>query len=167
MRASKPSFFFCDFYDSTCKRIIILETMTQQKLPLFDSEVVEKHFELSFKSKTKEQFGHKLVSRSVYIRRGQAGKVDKGFQIPNDKDYTFISICGLNFLGQPSDPEFRFLTNNDGFSCNVDILMPELNNLSKERLIEFVENVIQRTINGEFEWDTIHRKKVYNAKYAA
>lgn len=134
------------------------------KLPLFDSEVVEKEFELSFDSKTKEQFGHKLVSRSVYIRRGQKDKVDQGFQIPNKKDYTFIRISGLNFLGQYGGIDFRFITDNDGLPCNNDVLLPGLNELSRERLIEFAENVIQRIINNEFEWDYVHRRKVYNTK---
>jgi hypothetical protein len=136
----------------------------QNNLPLFESEVVEKHFELSFESKTKEQIGHKLVSRSVYIRRGQKGKVDNGFQIPNDVDYTFISISGLNFLGNLSGIDFRFITNEKGLPCNNDVLIPELNELSKERLIEFVENVIQRSIDNEFEWDFEKRKKIYSKK---
>ena len=136
----------------------------QNNLPLFDSEVVEKHFELSFKSKTKEQMGNKLVSRSVYIRRGQKGKVDNGFQIANDVDYTFITISGLNFLGNLSGIDFRFITNEKGLPCNNDVLIPELNELSKERLIEFVENVIQRTIDDEFEWDFEKRKKIYSNK---
>ncbi|MEK6829773.1 MAG: hypothetical protein AABY15_06655 [Nanoarchaeota archaeon] len=136
----------------------------QKKLPLFDTETVEKHFELSFESKTKEQFGHKLVSRSVYIRRGQEGKVDRGFQVPNKKDYTFISISGLNFLGQRGSIDFRFITDTDDLPCNEDVCLPELNDLPKERLIEFVENVIQRIVDGEFEWDYANRKKIYSNK---
>lgn len=139
--------------------------MQQTVLPLFKGEKVHKHFELSFKSKTKEQFGHKFISRSVYIRRGQEGKIDKGFQIPNSKSYTFIHIAGLSFLGEYSSTDFRFITHKDGLPHNNDVLMPELNNLSKERLIDFVENVIQRIIDGEFEWDYDNRKKVYNTNY--
>lgn len=136
----------------------------QNSLQLFENEVVEKHFELSFESKTKEQMGHKLVSRSVYIRRGQKGKVDNGFQIANDVDYTFIVISGLNFLGNRGDIDFRFITNDSKLPCNNDVLIPELNELSKERLIDFVENVIQRTIDCEFEWDFEKRKKIYSKK---
>lgn len=135
-----------------------------QKLPLFDTEVVEKEFELSFDSKTKEQCGNRLVSRHVYIRRGEKGKIDKNFQIQNDKDYTFIHIAGLNFLGQRGSTDFRFITDSDDLPCNEDVLIPELNDLPKERVIEFVENVIQRIIDGEFEWSYEQRKKIYNTK---
>jgi len=136
----------------------------QETLSLFDTEKIEREFEFTFDSKTKEQFGHKLVSRSVHVRRGQRGKVDCGFQIPNDKDYTFIHISGLNFVGQRGNTEFRFITDSSGLPCDSDVIIPELNNLSRERLIDFIENVIQRIIDGEFEWDSIKRKRVYNTK---
>lgn len=135
-----------------------------QTLPLFDSEVVEKEFELSFDSKHKEQFGSKFVSRSVYIRRSAAGVIERGCKKPNKKDYTFISIGGLNFLGEKRGVEFRFITDTDGQRFNNDVLLSELNTLPKERVVEFAENVIQRLIDGEFQWCYEDRKKIYNTK---
>jgi hypothetical protein len=92
---------------------------------------------------------------------GKKGEIDKGFQLPNDKDYTFVHIPQFNFVGQPSLTLFRLITDEDQMPTENDILLPELNSLPKDRLIEFVENIIRRYENNEFEWDTDTRSHIY------
>jgi hypothetical protein len=53
------------------------------------------------------------------------------------------------------------LTDEDQMPTENDVLLPELNSLPKDRLIEFVENIIRRYENNEFEWDTDTRSHIY------
>jgi len=139
--------------------------MEQLTLPLFKGEQVEKEFDFTHTSKHKVQFGNEFKKRTFYVRRGKKGGIDKGFQIPNDKDYTFVHVSGFNFCGQPnSNTVFRFITNSDQMPMSSDVLLPELNDLPKDRLIDFIEDVILRYQNGEFEWDTETRTRIYNTK---
>lgn len=133
--------------------------VAQLKMPLFKGEKTEKSFEISFQSKTTTNFGSRDLSRSCYIRRGEKGQLEHGNKEPNTEDYTFIYISEFNMLGQACFTLFRFLTS--GESKGHDIVIPELQTMSKERLMEFVENVIQRHENDAFGWDSVNRCRLY------
>lgn len=135
--------------------------MKQLALTLFEGENVEGSFDFTHTTKGNATPGIDKLSRKVYIRRGKKGEVDKGFQIPNDRDYTFVHIPQFNFVGQPSFTLFRLITDDSQMPTENDILLPELNSLPKDRLIEFVENIIRRYENNEFEWDTDTRSHTY------
>ena len=131
----------------------------QLKIPLFKDEKVEQSFEINFKSKTTTSFGTKELSRSCYIRRGVKGQFELGSKTPNTEDYTFIYISEFNMCGQDCFTLFRFLTR--GKSERYDVVIPELQTMSKERLMEFIESVIQKHENHAFSWDYTNRCRLY------
>lgn len=133
----------------------------QTKIELFKDVQTEEHFEIKFSSKVKNVFGE---SFECYIRRGKKGLVDKGFIIPNDKDYTFVHVPDFNFLGKLSGTLFRFKTDNDGLPMVNDVILPELNTLSLDQILEFIDSVIQRHLDKEFEWSFEERRYCYNCK---
>lgn len=133
----------------------------QTKIELFKDIQVEEHFEAKYSSTVKNGLGKPY---ECYIRRGKKGLVDKGFLIPNDKDYTFIHVPAFNFLGATSGTLFRFNTNEDGLPMVYDVILPDLNSLSKSQIFEFIDSVIQRYNDGEFEWSFEERRYSYNSK---
>ncbi len=133
----------------------------QAKLELFKDSQVEEHFEAKYTSTVKSKLG---TPYECYIRRGKKGLVDNGFLVPNDKDYTFIHIPLLDFLGKPASTMFRFKTDEDGLPLMFDVIMPDLNSLSKSQIFEFIDSIIQRYSDGEFEWNFDERRYCYNSK---
>lgn len=127
----------------------------QLTLPLFKNEIAEKSFEFYFESKTKTDG----LSRQCYVRRGVKGQLERGHKAPNESDYTFVYIPEFNMLGQACFTLFRLMT--EGESKGSDLVIPELQTMPKERIIEFVESIIQRHNEDAFGWDYVNRCRLY------
>lgn len=129
-----------------------MKTLT---LPLFENETVEKTFEVSFKSKTMTDG----LPRSCYMRRGVKGQIERGCKTPNEIDYTFIHISEFSFTGKECFTLFRIHTN--GEAKGHDLVFPEIQTMSMERVMEFVENIIKRHNENAFGWDYENRCRLY------
>lgn len=110
--------------------------MLQLALPLVTD--IELEFDFSFKA---------FDGRSCYTRR--------------EHGETFLKIGEYNFFGNECFILFRFLTEKGIYQHNADVIIPELNDLSKQEIIEFANSVVLRHLLGEFKWDTVDRCRIY------
>ena len=93
------------------------------------------------------------------MRRGVKGQLERGHKAPNETDYTFVYIPEFNMLGQACFTLFRLIT--EGETKGSDLVIPELQTMPKERIIEFVESIIQRHNEDAFGWDYVNRCRLY------
>jgi hypothetical protein len=113
--------------------------MIQIELPLFKTEKIDKAFDFNFNG---------IDGRSCYTRR--------------ENGETFLYISEFNFVGQNSMTLFRFLDSSvKGYENVHDVINPDLNKLSKSRIIEFANSVIRRHLAGEFNWSHEKRSQIY------
>jgi hypothetical protein len=124
----------------------------QLKLPIFEKENVEKSFEFSAVSQN-------LVRCGIGEFTVTHGEVD--YYVRKENDFIFIHIASLNLLGKRSGTLFRFMNIQCEHKTPHDVVIPELKDMPKERIIEFINNVVKRHNNREFAWDYEHRCNIY------
>jgi hypothetical protein len=96
-----------------------------------------------FKFSSRENFDthFNIDGMACYVRR--------------DNDGTFISIDGLNFLGQPSSTMFRACSR---LPFTNGYYIPDLDNLSLEEIKAFARNIIELKRTGQYIWNKKTRK---------
>jgi hypothetical protein len=103
---------------------------------------------LDFKTEIETEFRFSLTIENypVFINR--------------EKNYTFVSITGLNFLGKPFELLFSFSSRELEIRPNM-VYIPELHTMSKNEVITFIKEVIFNHKSGKYEWDYKHRCRIF------